>query len=87
MPSSLSGDEVAALLRDITKEALDVAKKARRNRKSLAGDNFYGNKFVDLKASATEAFEDLPAVSIGDATALAELIESVFEPKRPRQKG
>ena len=86
MPSSLSA-EVAALLRDITKEALDVAKKARRNRKSLAGDNFYGNKFVDLKASATEAFEDLPAVSMGDATALLSCLRAFLSPRRPRQRG
>lgn len=77
---SLSG-EITALLIDITRQAIDVAKKARRNKKSLAGDNHYGNKFVDLKASATEAFDELPALSTGDATALAELLESVFDPK------
>ena len=80
MSSSLSA-EGTALLRDITKQALDVAKKASRNGKSLTGDNYYGNKFVDLKASATEAFEELPALSMGDAAALAELLESVFDPK------
>jgi hypothetical protein len=71
----------ASMLRDITRQALDVARKARRNRKSLSGDNHYGNRFADLKSSATEAFELLPGLSTGDATALAELLEAVFEPK------
>ena len=73
----------AARLRVITKQALDVAKKASRHSKSLSGDNYYANKFVDLKASAREAFDELPGLSTGDATALAELLENIFDPKTP----
>jgi hypothetical protein len=79
----LSGDQdatPASLLRDLTQQALEVAKKARRNRKSLSGDNHYGNKFADLKYQATEAFEQLATLSMGDATALAELLASIFHP-------
>ncbi len=67
-----------SLLQDLTQQALLVAKKARRNRKSLSGDNHYGNKFADLKSQATEAFEQLPTLSTGDATAFAELLANVF---------
>lgn len=70
----------ASLLQELSQEAIEVAKKARRHHKSLAGDNFYGNKFADLRSRATEAFEQLPTVSRGDATALAELIADVFHP-------
>jgi hypothetical protein len=70
----------ASLLLDVSQQALEVAKKARRHRKSLSGDNHYGNRFADLKSRATEAFEQLGALSTGDATALAELIAGVFHP-------
>ena len=79
-PSADQDASAASLLRDLSQEALEVAKKARRHRRSLAGDNFYGNKFADLRSRATEAFEQLPTVSMGDVTALAELIAGVFHP-------
>jgi hypothetical protein len=37
----------------LVQEALAVARKARRNRKSLKGDNFYGNKLAQLRTVAT----------------------------------
>lgn len=80
-PRSQSGDQdatPASLLQDLSQQALEVAKKARRHRKSLSGDNHYGNRFADLKSRATEAFEQLAALSTGDATTLAELITVVF---------
>src|SRR5450759_3594797 len=80
---SQSGDQdatPASLLQDLSQQSLEVAKKARRHRKSLSGDNHYGNRFADLKSRATEAFEQLAALSTGDATTLAELIAVVFHP-------
>jgi hypothetical protein len=68
----------APTLERLAKQAIDVAKKARRHRKNLAGDNFYGNKLAQLKADAINAFSDLNAQSAGNTTALAELIESIF---------
>lgn len=65
-------------LESLARAALDVAKKARRNKKNLAGDNFYGNKIAALRADATNAFRALAAASVGDSSALAELMESVF---------
>ena len=37
------------------REVCDVAKKAARSKKSLAGDNFYGNKFTTILISLTRA--------------------------------
>lgn len=65
-------------LHELVRQALDLAKKARRNRKALAGDNFYGNKLAALRADATNAFRQLTSRSAGDASALAELLQKVF---------
>jgi hypothetical protein len=62
-------------------EALGVARKARRFGNSLKGDNFYGNKLLELRAAATNAFRELSAQSAGDTAALAELMERVFSPE------
>jgi hypothetical protein len=69
----------ASLLQDLTQQALEVAKKARRSRKSLIGDNNYANRFADLKSRATEAFDQLSTLSTGDAAALAELLANIFD--------
>src|SRR5574341_366880 len=68
----------AADLESLVQPGLAVAKKARRHRKSLYGDNFYGNKLAELRADATNAFRRLAARSAGDSSALAELLEVVF---------
>lgn len=60
------------------KVALDIAKTARRNRKSLSGTNFYANKLADARVDATNAFQRLSGGSVGDTSALAELVETVF---------
>jgi hypothetical protein len=57
---------------------MDVAKKARRHHQNLSGDNFYGNKLATLRADATNAFRSLSSATIGDSSAIAELVESVF---------
>jgi hypothetical protein len=70
----------AELLQAFVQRGVDLAKTARRNRKSLTGDNFYANKLVELRADATNAFRQLTSRSAGDTSALAELIEAVFAP-------
>jgi hypothetical protein len=73
------GDESAvARLETLAQQALRLAKKARRNWKNLASDNFYGNKLAELRADATNAFRELSSQSVGDTTTLAELTETVF---------
>jgi hypothetical protein len=68
----------ASVLEELAKQALEVAKKARRYRKSLSGDNFYGNKLVDLRLDAASTFEKFNEQSAGDTAAVAELIEAIF---------
>jgi hypothetical protein len=70
----------ASILESAAHEALDVSRKARRHSKNLAGDNHYGNKLLELRATARNAFRDLSSESPGDTAALAELIERVFAP-------
>jgi hypothetical protein len=72
---------LSAVLISLVKEAIQLAGKARRNNKSLAGNNFYGNKLAQMRSEATNAFADLPQSSLSDTTALAELIEVVFSPE------
>jgi hypothetical protein len=71
-------DSPASVLEELAREALEVAKTARRNHKSLSGDNFYGNKLANLRLDAGNAFAEFNEQSTGDVTALAELIEAVF---------
>jgi hypothetical protein len=62
----------------LVEEALQLTRKARKHNKSLGGDNFYGNKLAKLRADATNTFADLTDATVGDTSALAELIEAVF---------
>lgn len=62
----------------LVREALAVARKARKHRRRLDGDNFYGNKLAQLRSDAVNAFAELPDPTVGDTSALAELIEGVF---------
>ena len=65
-------------LEQLAREAILVTKKAKRQKKSLAGDNFYANKLATLRADATNVFRSLAPTSAGDSSAIAELMESVF---------
>src|SRR5437868_14095826 len=58
--------------------ALGCAKTASRHHQSLNGANFYANKMADLRADATIAFGRLSGCSVGDTSALAELMQKVF---------
>lgn len=58
--------------------AVAVAGSARRHSKSLGGVNFYANKMASLRADATVAFGKLARTSVGDTSALAELMSKVF---------
>lgn len=72
------GASPAERLEYAVQRALDVAKKARKHRMSLSGANFYANKLAEVRADATNAFNDLSAQSVGDTSAMAEMIEAVF---------
>src|SRR5258708_39920064 len=62
----------------LAQAALDVVRKASKQRRNLAGDNFYGNKLAQLRADATNAFGEMSASSAGDTSASAELIDASF---------
>jgi hypothetical protein len=62
----------------LVNEAVAVARMAKRHFKPLDGSNFYADKMFSLRADATNAYSSLSNGSIGDTTALAELIEKVF---------
>lgn len=74
-------DTPEASLEGLAQQAIEVAKKARKHKQNLANDNFYGNKLAELRADAANVFRELSSQSIGDTTALAELIEAVFAPQ------
>ena len=67
-------------LEAVVEQAVDVTKKAKRYKKSLSGDNFYANKLVDLRAEAANIFRDLSGRSVGDVSAMAEMLQEVFSP-------
>ena len=75
---SADGNQPSRVMENLVGQALDLTKRAKRNRKNLGGDNFYGNKLAVLRSDATNAFRALSSQSAGDTTALAELIEPVF---------
>lgn len=75
---SASDSAPITTLEALAQQAVHVAKKARKHKQNLAGDTFYGNKLAELRADAVNAFRDLSSQSVGDTTALAELIETVF---------
>ena len=71
-------DDGPKALEELVNRALRLCKTARRNNKSLRGDNHYSNKLVELRADATNTFRELTSQSAGDAAALAEMIQTVF---------
>ena len=62
----------------LSEAALSVAKTARRNHQNLVGANFYADKMANLRTDATNVFREVDEKSLGDASAIAELMEAVF---------
>jgi hypothetical protein len=65
-------------LERLVSESWEVVKKARRQRKSLAGDNCYAEKLAAQRSAATNLYNEMSVYNVGDVTALAEMIETVF---------
>ena len=66
------------LLSDLIESALATAKTARKNHQSLSGVNYYADKMANLRADATNAFGAVPKGTVGNTTAVAELMQTVF---------
>jgi hypothetical protein len=73
-------EPASSVLDALAQAALDVARKATKHRKSLGGDNFYGNKLAQLRTDAANAFSTMSAGTAGDTSAIAELIDTSFSP-------
>jgi len=58
--------------------ALTNARTARKNKKSLTGFNFYADKLAALRTEATVVFKNLGEPSVGDISAVAEMVQSAF---------
>lgn len=69
-----------AQLVDLVDQAVETAKKAKKHRASLTGDNFYAEKIFTLRANATQLFQSLVDGSVGETAAYAEMIDVVFAP-------
>jgi hypothetical protein len=78
--SSDQAEPASSVLDALAQSALDVAKKAAKHRRSLGGDNFYGNKLAQLRTDAANAFSTMSASTAGDTSAIAELIDTSFSP-------
>lgn len=79
---SRSDDDLspARRLERLARLAIDVGRKAKKHKQNLSGTGFYARKFNDLRIGATNAFTELESGTAGDASALAELVATVFDP-------
>ncbi|MCH8851319.1 MAG: DUF4145 domain-containing protein [Planctomycetes bacterium] len=75
MAKKLSASE---RLETLISESWAVVKKARKQRKSLAGDNFYAEKLAAQRSAATNLYKEMSVYNVGDVAALAEMIDAVF---------
>jgi len=76
----------AQRLERFVQDAIAVARKARKHRKNLEGDNFYANKLAALRADATNLFREFSSTSAGDTSAFAESLDGVFSPRTPAKQ-
>lgn len=72
---TISAQEV---LSELIESALATARTARKHGQSLSGVNYYADKMANLRADATNAFGSVPKGSVGNTTAVAELMQTVF---------
>jgi len=79
-------EPAAQRLERIVQDAIGVAKKARKHRQNLEGENFYANKLAELRADATNLFREFASTSPGDVSTLAETIEGIFSAITPAKQ-
>lgn len=66
-------------LTDVLTEAITISKNAKRNNKSLSGDNYYANKFFQLKLEGGTLFSSLNTSSVGEVSAIGEIVDKIFD--------
>jgi len=67
-------------LQRLVEKTIDVAKTARRHHASFSGLNFYADKLAKLRTDAVMSFQQLNDPSVGDISAMAEMVQVVFAP-------
>jgi hypothetical protein len=70
-------------LQKLVEELVAAVKKARKHNAALTGINFYADKVAELRSEASNAFSDLKGPSVGDTSAMAQMIEKVFAATTP----
>lgn len=75
-----SPDTPSEHLESLINQSTKIVKTARRHKVNLSGDNYYANKLASLRADATNMYRNLPPVTAGDSSAIAELVGHVFHP-------
>jgi Domain of unknown function (DUF4145) len=73
-------------LQEFVDTAVKVARVARKHRASLAGLNFYADKFAKLRTDSFVLFRELGDPSVGDISAVAEMMQLTFAPKTEFKK-
>jgi hypothetical protein len=86
MPSRGKRRTPQDVIADLAKQADELTRTAKRNRKSLTGANFYAEKLVQLRTDATIAFRQLASGDVGDVSVLTELFDTTFSPSADRDK-
>lgn len=67
-----------AELLKIIADAIEAAKVAKKNNKSLAGDNHYAHKFLEFKAAANNSVNRFSKENKNEHQKLLELVDSIF---------
>lgn len=78
MPSRNKRPTPQDLIADLARQAVELARTAKRNNQSLTGNNFYAEKLVQLRTDATIAFRQLESGNVGDVSVFTELLETAF---------
>jgi hypothetical protein len=67
-------------LQRLVETAVAVSRIAKKHHVSLTGLNFYADKLAKLRTDSTVAFTELADPSVGDISAVAEMVERTFAP-------
>lgn len=84
--SDPSKDDPTSKMDAVIQEAIACTVKAKKNRKTLNGNNFYANKLAELRIDATNIFKGMTTVSPGEVTSLAEMLDAVFLPSTSQRE-
>jgi hypothetical protein len=73
-------------LEELVETSIKVARTALKHRASLAGLNFYADKLARLRTDSSVLFRELGDPSLGDISAVAEMMQLTFAPDTDLKK-